>query len=430
VQLLEVRDRNDRATSDNIISWEKEKETNEQEMLFKLNKLFKTQFPTENIRRVVLAAFDTMVAEVSQGKGGPTRAALEAEGNLAVWKKSEVVRVDWANAQQLWVRRLFAMWDLLGRGNNTVGALDCDDLSELIRVVGAWLEKGGGFGGYEDINKALRTGIGAIAPGTPKDWKARVDARDNLQWGKDVRMRENPRDKDPKKKAPDGTSFHHNIEAHVARYWVRPKEGKESGMQMFRANQNDLCKKIDLLFGLLTGATLSGTTTDTVFVLETFGQQIGVGKQLHPGYYLFPAATIAASLHHTLLEVALSLTLDGAIESYCVGFYTTLAPKGGFPPELKEAQDILRKAEVDPRNRHLVLWYDGKDEGKPVGCILFDKKHEIDSYKRLVEAKGLLTHVKTLPQVPSKTDAAHFIQLMAPKLLAYLPQEFQARRVA
>jgi len=32
--------------------------------------------------------------------------------------------------------------------------------------------------------------------------------------------------------------------------------------------------------------------------------------------------------------------------------------------------------------------------------------------------------------VPSKTDAAHFIQLMAPKLLAYLPQEFQARRVA
>jgi hypothetical protein len=195
-------------------------------------------------------------------------------------------------------------------------------------------------------------------------------------------------------------------------------------MQLFRVKGNDLCKRMDLLFGLLKGATISGTTTDTVLVLEAFGAGLG----LHPGYYLFPVATIAASLHHTLLEAGLALTLTEAIDSYCVGFYTSLVPKGGLPAELAKAQTILSGAEQDRRNRHLICWFDEKDKTRPAGCILWDKPYEIRASRRLVEAKGLLTHIAQVPTLPKQADVAAFIDRMAPQLLAYLPDEFQPTR--
>ena len=165
------------------------------------------------------------------------------------------------------------------------------------------------------------------------------------------------------------------------------------------------------------GATISGTTTDTMFVLDTFGQQIGPGKQLHSGYYLFPVATIAATLHHTLLEVALSLGLDGAIDGYTVGFYSTLKPKGGFPPELEDAESILQRYESSPHNRHFILWYNG-NENEPVGGVLCDMPRDVLLFRNVADGKVLLTNVVNLPTVPSRADVEKYLGLVAPKFAA------------
>ena len=393
-------------------SWVKEKQANEQRMLFRLNSLFNSPIPRNKIRMVVRAAFERMWAEAQDLRTWPrVMSALVAEGNLAVWVKT---------GTGIPHHRLERTLASLRLGTAANPQLDCNDFSELIRVAGAWLEKGGGYG-VLDINKALRSGVESIPASAPHGAGlaiAQQDALDRQQWGGDLRQREDP-------SAAPGGSYHHAIENHVSQWWVRPRAGKESGMQMFRANRNDLCKRIDLLFGLLVGATLSGTTTDTVFVLESFGAAPPVG--LHPGYYLFPVATIAATLHHTLVEAGFALTLADVIDSYCVGFYTTLKPRAGFPPELQEAEGILQEAEKDSGNRRFILWYDG-NEAAPAGGILFERTFEINAFRRLAEGKGLMTHVMSLPAVPNQSDVARFIDLMAPTLIPLLPQEFQPKR--
>lgn len=392
------RDRN------TIEEWVRQKQANEQQMLGELNQLFQTRQPLEKMRKVVRAALWQMWCEMANTPRSVAEQSLAKEAGLAVW-----MTLDFPSPNP--ERRLLGMIRRLDRGLG-----DANDLSELIRVIGDWLERGGAGLGTADINKAFRVGVDRI-PRSAEHGVGRAvgqqDAIDARVWSRAVRERENPNQPG------------HQIEPHVAAWWVRPKFAKQSGMNMFRVRGNDLCLRMDNLFGLLRGATISGTTTDTALVLEAYGAELG----LHAGYYLFPVATIAASLHHTLLEAGLALTLAGAIDSYRVGFYTSLIPKGGLPAELARAEEILRGAEEDPRNRHMVLWYDPRAGTRPDGAILWNRRFELESSKRLVEARGLLTHVRTLPEYPTQADVARFIQLMAPRLLAYLPQEFQPQRL-
>lgn len=414
---------------DVLREWKRDKQANEQRMLERLNKLFQYPVATEHVRRVVRYAFEQMRAEEPSAA---VWGALADERFLSVWKRLDTVSA----VPQL---RLGPMLNKLYEGPGAPDPLDCNDLSELIRVIGAWLEKGGGGGGI-DINKAYRPGVGKIPRSTPhagpgQKGKAtqQQDALDKKIWqGKKVDPKtkevlvQGVRNREERRKPGNYIP----IEAHVATHWVRPKFDGPSGLQFFRVNENDLCKRIDLLFGLLKGATISGTTTDTAMVLEAFGWRF----RLHAGYYLFPVATIAASLHHTLIEAGLALSLVGAIETYQVGFYTSLIPKGGLPPELCDAEKILKEGEEDPKNRHFILWYgDQGNEDLPAGGILFDKKFEQREFKRLTEGKGLMTHVMRLPRIPNKMDVARFIDLMAPNLLTYIrdpdfqPERFRSR---
>lgn len=431
--------------TDLIKQWIKEKETNEQTMLSLLNELFKENIPTRMIRRVVLTAFEQMIHEINNFQTSKyALGAVVEEDKLAVWSTLE---------QRTTIPhfRIVRMHNKLINWYYSPPVLDANDFSELMRVIGAWIEKGGGFRAPE-INKAYRVGPGKIKPpddpsqaylsflgmlrrkygwqqyhdlmnskereelaklATTGDYIQRQKVRDEKSWSPDI-----ARQREDKQKIP------HQIEAHVADFWVRPKFGNLSGMQMFRANRNDLCKKIDLLFGFIIGATISGTTTDTVIVLESFGSQMR--PPLHAGYYLFPVATIAASLHHSLLEAGLALTVADCIDSYCAGFYTTLTPKGGLPGELKAAEKILKDAEEADENRHLLIWYNG-NEKKPAGCIHWNKPYEIKQHRRLVEGKGLLTHINSMPIVPDKMAIMRLMKVMAPGLFAYLPEELQLR---
>ena len=423
-----------------ILDMVKEKQANEQEMLLELNKVFNQSTPKKNMRRVVLAAFERMNHEIaSTSAAGPALGAVRDEAGLAVWSTLE-------KPTSVPHYRIARMTNKLINGDNARPPLDSNDLSELIRVIGAWLEKGGGVFGVANINMAYRAGFGKTEPGptmkylnfiqtlrkkygwqypnminaeeramldklaTTGDYIALQGDRDNRVWSKAVRQRE------------DKQVHPHQIEGHVADFWVRPKFNNESGMQLFRANRNDLCKKIDLLFGFIIGATISGTTTDTVMVLEAFGSQII--PSIHAGYYLFPVATIAASLHHSLLEAGLALTATDVIDNYCAGFYTTLVPKGGLPAELQEVAKILKKFEESPKNHHMLIWYNGK-EGWPVGCIKWNKQYELYQARKLVEGKRLLTQVNNMPKVPDRRSVIRLMEIMAPGLFVYLPNDFR-----
>lgn len=382
-----------------ITLWVEAKQRNEQSMLYRLNNLFKTPIPRAKMRRLVLSAIEHMWAEVQANQPAHAMGALNDEQKLAVWERLRP-------STQIPHFRLQRLRENLRQGERAQPVLDCNDFSELIRVIGAWLEKGGGYG-HANINKALRSGIDGI----PSD----------KIWGKAVRQRSNPTE--PRVYRFGGEEVRlrgvHRIESHVADWWIRPKKGfnqihKMSGMEMFRAHRNDLCRKIDLLFGLLVGATISGTTTDTVIVLEAYG----IEQELHAGYYIFPVATIAASLHHTLLEAGLALAIVGAIDSYSVGFYSTLRPRGGFPGELQDAQNILQEAEDHPDNRHLLIWH-GETGKRPSGCILWERDEARAAKSTLFDGKKLLAHVGNLPQVPTQDHAVRLIQETAPNLLTF-----------
>lgn len=374
-----------------IRSWVKAKQTNEQELLRRLNRAFSHPIAYAKVRQVVCSALLQMKIEALE-KPGPVRKALLSSfrEDLAVWQ-----RVPWSPAEF----PLNRLGDMLVELYCRPQRFDIGDLSELIRLIGGWIEEGGGFGVDPSKLKKHEALTEAFRPGLPARGQSQEQAK-MLIWDKNRFRQREDRITDP--------NFYHMIERHVQKAWVRPHFQRPSGLQMFRVNRDDLVRKIDLLFGLLRGATISGTTTDTVLVLEAFGAHI-----LHPGYYLFPVATIAASLHHTLVEAGLALSLVGCIERYSVGFYTTLEPIGGFPGELQGVAKLLMSAENDMRNRCFVLWYDGDDQ-TPTGCILFDKPGEKELIKeKLADGKRLLNHVRILPNIPRRDDVAAFVSMLA-----------------
>lgn len=378
-----------------IEQWVRAKQTNEQEMLKRLNRLFSNPLAYNKVRKVVLSALVQMKLEAND-RPGPVRKALNDESGLAVWHKVPLAEPEYP---------LNRLGDLLAELTGSPNRFDINDLSELIRVIGAWVENGGGFGGVpKSITEAFRPGDSSLG----LSW----ETAKKLIWDKyTVRQREakivNP-------------ELYHAIEAHVRGAWIPPQRNKPAGLQMFRVNRDDLCRKIDLLFGLLKGATISGTTTDTALVLESWGYE----HQLHAGYYLFPVATIAASLHHTLLEAALALSLIGAIDNYRVGFYTSLVPKGGLPGELQNVIGILDGAEKDIRNKHFILWY--ADSDTPVGAVIQEKPDELPAFKNMADGKYLLNQVRTMSQHPSKKDVARYISLADNNFYRTLPVSFKS----
>lgn len=431
---------------DQINGWIKDKQSNEQSMLRKLNDLFNAEVPKGRIADVIMPAIaamwleDRLHWEEHHFASPIVSAVMIEEQNLPVWQLCTRGGRPVLAAQA----RLMRMWEMLRTHDH---ALTCSHLSELMRVVGAWLEKGGGFAahraahmyeelrrlapadaaragapaliavagaslgqghgfGTPDINKAFRVGPRSIPADAPHGSSAleeqeRLDAE---AWGGDVRQRDR---------------LEHEIEAHVRDAWVRPAFGMKSGMEMKRADRDDSCRKIDRLFGILVGATISGTTADTAIILEGLGAPRG----LHAGYYLFPVATIAAALHHTLLEVALPLALIGAIDNYHVGFYTSLEPKGGLPEELGGAERVLRAGERHQDNRHLVLWYNAN--GALEGCILWAPNDYDEAKNTLYDAKKMLTRVREMPRTPLQKDVARLVSKTSPLLFERLPVSFK-----
>lgn len=161
--------------------------------------------------------------------------------------------------------------------------------------------------------------------------------------------------------------------------FIRSSGGGISGFELLA---DDTVLKIDRVFGLMPGASISGTTTDLMSFMDTFS---GVGDW-DPIYYLLACADFVARGHHTLVETALPLALNGYVD-YSIGFYTSLMPTGhrGKPATSHSAQgviwDALNKAENDSRNRLMLIDYDGMWYK---GCYITDRGDQ--SFKLLATA--------------------------------------------
>ena len=349
-----------------------------------LYRLFNSSIAIHKLRKFAKVVLQAM----TDGAAAPLSAAIAEESRLRVWDRiPEKSR-----------NGLCLFWNTPWRMKN----LDASDVSDIIRLAGCWIEHGGlaamGLQGparkdawgerhsaSESIKDAYRTGV----PGARGPWqKGEVEA----VWS------------DGKKKFAGTTARRARGAGHGIPPHLRPHMRDAGGFSGIgglpnnpfigkRAMGDSNVLKIDRLFGLFIGADISGTTTDSLFALEMWG-----GEHLTAAYYLLPLATLVHNNHHALIEVALSLSINGIVD-YDVGFYRTLRPKNCQLLELANIDGVLTAAEYDKRNRHFVVFY---DDMRPAGCLLFS---EIEA--RALKAAGfwkatrLLGEAPNLPSYPS-----------------------------
>ncbi|UCE25354.1 MAG: cell envelope integrity protein TolA [Candidatus Zixiibacteriota bacterium] len=162
---------------------------------------------------------------------------------------------------------------------------------------------------------------------------------------------------------------------------------RDNWLQGAILHANSVVRLIDRLFGHPEGADISGTTADTLFGIELtanlthYGDKV-VGTQRSgvelggardekekawiertKGYSgllaLLPLITMSKHGHHTILECALTMTLTGYLNSYHLGYYTTLLPKGTV--NAGKIGEILKKWENSPSNVRLVIDRDSEE---------------------------------------------------------------------
>ncbi|GAF83383.1 unnamed protein product, partial [marine sediment metagenome] len=108
------------------------------------------------------------------------------------------------------------------------------------------------------------------------------------------------------------------------------------------------------------------TTSDVTFLFDQWGHKFINGKaNLSRTYYMLPVGSIAGFHHHSILEVALALSLiKHSTVDYRVGFYSTLLPQDKYQPELRTAlQQILMRAEATMKTEglHFFCCYAGTE---------------------------------------------------------------------
>jgi hypothetical protein len=154
-----------------------------------------------------------------------------------------------------------------------------------------------------------------------------------------------------------------------------------AGIARWAIMADDITGKMDQVFGLMPGATISGTTTDNLFFLDDYGRIID-----DPIYNLLPLGTIVGGGHHSLLEVALPLTLNNRI-GYSVGCYSTLFPKRESRVKgnagAMEIKYLLSAYEGRDESRLMLFYYNGA--GRIDGCLVCEgyeeKKRWVKEFK-------------------------------------------------
>ncbi|SPD72775.1 hypothetical protein PITCH_A1530005 [uncultured Desulfobacterium sp.] len=375
-----------------------------------------------SLRKVVAAAIENLVPLINDkptNKVITDRLVGDEHKNLVVWKyaKTHNVLVEWdpGNRETWTFKPPFKNWKNAQAAlyrvwlcKNSWSASDCSD---LIRLFGDLCEQNKGAAVYADqdpkysahynINKKefeeFKPDKYFFAIDPAKDGKPayRIQRDEFLRQNVPSRTRASG---DNKEKLAAGTPAPHIAAGRDKIKYVKLGGAQaKGGIDLYRLMPNSTVRKIDIAFGLPEGADASGTTADSILVInrvKSFADaykalQIDIGLGDEEGILqLLPLVTMVSQGHHTLFESALTLTYHNFI-NYAVGFYHTLLPdvKGGvMPAAVGKIRTLLNAADSDPKNKHILAYYD------PVGEVyegfLFEKEEEIDSLKRFASMRG------------------------------------------
>lgn len=183
---------------------------------------------------------------------------------------------------------------------------------------------------------------------------------------------------------------------------------KSPGIKRFLLQESSTIRKIDAVFGLPSGADISGTTADSIFFMknvEGFFQVAGHGTtfgHILPAMQLLPLATMVSGAHHTLVESAIVLTMNannpndvyGTLGDYCIGFYSTLLASAPDDPEVSMLRSILKKWEAVAQDLHILcFWEKGTWKG-----YHYNTPREIGDFRKFARTGlGLLKKFRLFP---------------------------------
>ena len=171
------------------------------------------------------------------------------------------------------------------------------------------------------------------------------------------------------------------------------------GIKTVMLKNDSTVGRFERYYGLAMGADVSGTTSDTLWVLERF-----LGQSYDPIFNLLPVATIVTAAHHTLLEVGLAMSVSHKI-MYRVGEYSTLMPDTTHPaaPSLR---DLLARFEQSPDNSLLGCWYSTPRELG--GCYQFAREEFVHVRNNSLFAVHRLAK---RPTFPTKSELEEFFAM-------------------
>lgn len=168
-----------------------------------------------------------------------------------------------------------------------------------------------------------------------------------------------------------------------------------AGAKKWAVMANDITGKMDEVFGLMPGATISGTTADNMYFISKFAFAVS-----DPALYLLPFGTIVSGGHHSLIEVALPLTINGCID-YSVGCYSTLIPEITNTSAAKIIRRFLKAYDLRPENRLILVYYQGASVD---GCFVCESTSEKLQWKKKFKAnKSLMEKFIALPPHPIRS---------------------------
>jgi hypothetical protein len=283
---------------------------------------------------------------------------------------------------------------------NTIDAQECSD---VIRLYGTFIEQAGYLnvkiraGNHQDYAYQNHQKDG-LRKGGAQTWNKLTDSGlQNYASGRHRWKAESPTGKQAVQQVPrlgrsgqGGPSQVHSF-----------LKSQKGGISIFILADTSIVNKINRAYGLVQGADISGTTTDSIYFIKRFG-----GDGLDPAYQLLPLATIVAGGHHSLLEVALSLSLNSVVD-YKIGFYTSLLPDNAKVGR-GEIRAALSTAERSPMNRHMLVYYDAP--GRIGGCFQFFEGRDLFfRFRNLSNARETHRRFATIPTWMDEADIRNFI---------------------
>jgi len=321
----------------------------------------------------------------------------------------------------------------------TLNAVQCSD---MIRFYGEVIERGSKRPKASKIPAKyfdIETGKD-IRPPLPPKLGRNVEALNEkrINYQKDSRNKGwwNKKIEDPKARrlrikrkdaTPEQRKAHEDSLTNAERAVIKLNAGISRWIQL----PEDLGNKIDKVFGLQKGATISGTTTDTIFFLNRMtliDEAMKTGsplkkhyfadngpKGLDPIYYMLPLATLVSEGHHTVVEVALPLSLNGIITEYKIGRYATLMPnrKGRNNDGANEIRKLLQS--YQNKSKQMLIYYDRN--GEIGGAVTFSSEAMNLWDKIAVADEKLMYKINGFPPKPTIENIASFHPEIKRKLL-------------